>query len=133
MVLQSLEGLSDREALAQVRLNIARKIALGLPLDDEGFSPNVLTYRRNKIAQSDQPRLIFDLIYEVVNETGMLARKKKQALDSTVLSDVVTTQDTFSQLVTKIKTVRRQIPEIRDVPLSEVMDYSSKASHQLPR
>lgn len=127
MVLQSLEGLSDREALEQVRLNIAWKIALGLPLDDEGFSPNVLTYWRNKIAQSDQPQLIFDLIRDVVQGTGILTNKKKRALDSTVLSDAVSTQDTFSQLVAQIKAVRRQIPTLQEVPLSDVMDYTSKA------
>ena len=53
MVLQTLEGLSDREAMEQVKLNLAWKMALGLGLDDEGFSPNVLTYWRNKISASD--------------------------------------------------------------------------------
>ena len=72
MVLQTLEGLSDREALEQVRLNLAWKMALGLALDDEGFSPNVLTYWRNKIAASDTPHLIFDLAKEVVSNTGIL-------------------------------------------------------------
>jgi transposase len=43
MVLQALERLSDREANEQVRLNLVWKMALGLPLDDEGFHPSVLT------------------------------------------------------------------------------------------
>jgi hypothetical protein len=42
MVLQALEGLSDREAASALRRDIAWKIACGLRLDDEGFHPTVL-------------------------------------------------------------------------------------------
>jgi hypothetical protein len=37
MVLQALEGLSDREAISALRRDIAWKVACGLRLDDEGF------------------------------------------------------------------------------------------------
>jgi hypothetical protein len=37
MVLQALEGLSDREAVSALRRDIAWKVACGLRLDDEGF------------------------------------------------------------------------------------------------
>ena len=43
LVLQSLEGLSDREALQALRTDIRWKVAAGLRLDDEGFHPTVLT------------------------------------------------------------------------------------------
>lgn len=125
MVLQTLEGLSDREALEQVRLNLAWKMALGLALDDEGFSPNVLTYWRNKISASETPHLIFELAKEVISNTGILHNKNKRVLDSTVISDAVMTQDTFSQIVSQIKRVRRMIPPLNQVPLSQVVDYSS--------
>jgi len=42
MVLQALEGLSDREAISALRRDIAWKVACGLRLDDEGFHPTVL-------------------------------------------------------------------------------------------
>lgn len=117
MVLQTLEGLSDREALEQVRLNLAWKMALGLSLDDEGFSPNVLTYWRNKISASVTPHLIFELAREVISNTGILHNKNKRVLDSTVISDTVLTQDTFAQIVSQIKRVRRMIPPLSQVPL----------------
>ena len=50
MVLQGLEGLSDRDAVRALRTNIAWKVAAGLALDDEGFHPTVLTLWRNKAA-----------------------------------------------------------------------------------
>jgi transposase len=37
MVLQALEGLSDRDAIRQLRTRIDWKVACGLALDDEGF------------------------------------------------------------------------------------------------
>jgi hypothetical protein len=39
MVLQALEGLSDREAVGALRRDIAWKVACGLRLDDEGSIP----------------------------------------------------------------------------------------------
>jgi transposase-like protein DUF772 len=42
MVLQALEGLSDREAISALRRDIAWKVACGLRLDDEGLHPTVL-------------------------------------------------------------------------------------------
>ena len=46
MVLQALEGLSDRDAARALRDRISWKVACGLALDDEGFDYSVLTYWR---------------------------------------------------------------------------------------
>jgi IS5 family transposase len=115
MVLQSLEGLSDRDALDQVRTNIAWKVAAGLSLTDEGFHPTVLTLWRNKLRASERPERIFDAVRAVVDETGVLRGKTRRALDSTVLDDAVATQDTVTQLIAAIRRVRRVVPEARDV------------------
>jgi hypothetical protein len=42
MVLQALEGLSDRDAARALRDRISWKVACGLALDDEGFDYSVL-------------------------------------------------------------------------------------------
>ncbi len=55
MVLQSLEGLSDREAVIQLRNSISWKVAAGRSLADEGFHPTVLTLWRNKLRVSERP------------------------------------------------------------------------------
>lgn len=110
MVLQSLEGLSDREALDALRTDLRWKVAAGLALDDEGFHPTVLTLWRNKLRVSDRPQRIFDAVRDVVTATGVLAGKTRRALDSTLLDDAVATQDTVTQLCSMIRRVRRQIP-----------------------
>lgn len=118
MVLQALEGLSDRDAARQLRTNIAWKVACGLALDDAGFHATVLTLWRNRLRVSDRPQRIFDAIRHVVDETGVLATRQRRVLDSTVLDDAVTRQDTLMQLVAQIRVVRRLVPEARALTLT---------------
>jgi Transposase domain (DUF772) len=110
MVLQSLEGLSDREAVQALRTDLRWKVAAGLTLDDEGFHPTVLTLWRNKLRASDHPERIFDAVRDVVAATGVLAGKTRRALDSTLLDDAVATQDTVTQLCSMIRRTRRAVP-----------------------
>jgi len=123
LVLQSLEGLSDRDAVQAVRTDLRWKVAGGLALDDEGFHPTVLTLWRNKLRTSDRPERIFDAVREVIAETGVLKGKVRRALDSTVLDDAVATQDTVTQLIAAIRRVRRLVPAAGELELSG-HDYS---------
>ncbi len=122
MVLQALEGLSDREAISALRRDIAWKVACGLRLDDEGFHPTVLVYWRNRLRSSDRPRRIFEAVREVVEQTGVLKGRGRRVLDSTILEDAVATQDTVTQLVAAIRRVRRLVPRAREVKL-QAHDY----------
>ena len=109
MVLQALEGLSDREAVSALRRDIAWKVACGLRLDDEGFHPTVLVYWRNRIRRSQRPRRVFEVVCEVA-ATAVLAERRRRVLDSTILEDAVATQDTVTQLVAAKRRVRRLLP-----------------------
>jgi hypothetical protein len=99
MVLQSLEGLSDRDAARQLRTNIAWKVATGMALDDPGFHATVLTLWRNRLRASARPQRIFDAVRAVVDQTGILATRHRRVLDSTVLDDAVTKQETSVTVV----------------------------------
>ena len=124
MVLQALEGLSDRDAAAELRTNIAWKVAAGLSLADPGFHPTVLTLWRNKLRTSEAPERIFDAVRAVIDATGVIKGKNRRALDSTVLDDAVATQDTVTQLISAIRRVRRLVPEAAAVELT-AHDYTS--------
>ena len=118
MVLQSLRGLSDREAARELRTNIAWKVAAGLSLTDEGFDPTVLVYWRNRLRASGRPERIFDTVREVVAETGVLATRTARVLDSTVLDDAVLRQDTVMQLAAQLRKTARLIPQVAGLALS---------------
>jgi IS5 family transposase len=117
LVLQSLEGLSDRDAVAALRTDLRWKVAAGLALDDEGFHPTVLTLWRNKLRASERPERIFDAVRAVIDATGVLKGKVRRALDSTVLDDAVATQDTVTQLISAIRRVRRLVPAAGELEL----------------
>jgi hypothetical protein len=120
MVLQSLEGLSDREACRALQTDIAWKVACGLALDAEAFHPTVLVLWRNKLRASEHPERIFEAVRAVVTESGVIAGKHRRALDSTVLDDAVQRQDTISLLQSQIRRVRKLIPGLAHVYVHEM-------------
>jgi IS5 family transposase len=130
MVLQALEGLSDRDAAAELRTNIAWKVATGLSLTDEGFHPTVLTLWRNKLRASDAPERIFDAVRAVIADTGVLKGKTRRVLDSTVLDDAVATQDTVTQIIAAIRRVRRLVPQAAALEL-EAHDYADPSKPRI--
>lgn len=119
MVLKALEDLSDREACRALQTDIAWKAAAGLALTDEAFHPTVLTLWRNKLRASDDPERIFNAVRAVIAESGVIARKHRRVLDSTVLDDAVARQDTITMLATQIRRVRKLIPELANVWVRE--------------
>src|SRR5487761_1999459 len=117
MVLQALEGLSDREAARALTDRISWKVACGLALDEPGFDYSVLTYWRSRLRNSAHPERIFEAVRAVVSATGVLRGKTRRALDSTLLDDAVATQDTVTQIVAAVRRVRRVVPAAREVAL----------------
>jgi Transposase domain (DUF772) len=115
LVLQALEGLSDRAAVEALSFDLRWKAACGWPVAAAGFHPTVLTYWRRRLAVSKRPNRIFDAIREVVTATGTLAGKTRRALDATILTDAVATQDTVTQLIAAIRRVRREVPGAAEV------------------
>jgi len=126
MVLQALEGLSDRDAIRALRTRIDWKVACGLALDDPGFDFTVLTYWRTRLRRSSRPERIFDAVRTVVEATGVLKGKHRRALDSSILDDAVATQDTVTQLIAAIRKVRGAVPEAAQVALSTATDEGGK-------
>jgi len=126
MVLQALEGLSDRDAARALKDRISWKVACGLALDDEGFHHTVLTYWRNRLRASKRPERIFEAVRRVIDATGVLGGKTRRALDSTLLDDAVATQDTVTQLISQIRRVRREVPAATSVEL-HAHDYEAGA------
>ena len=128
MVLQALEGLSDREAIGRLRCDIRWKAAAGLSLTDEGFHPTVLTLWRARLRNSEAPERVFDAVRKVVDQSGVLSGRVRRVLDSTVLDDAVVTQDTVTMITAQIRRCRRLISQARGVVLSHDYDQGGKPS-----
>jgi len=109
LVLQSLHGYSDREAVDALTFDLRWKAACGYAVDASGFHPSTLTYWRKRLAGSERPQRIFEVVREVITSTGVLAGKTRRALDSTVLDDAVARQDTVTQLIASVRRVTREV------------------------
>ena len=133
MVLQVLHDFSDAEAAEAARCDLRWKAACGFPLDHAGFDPSTLVYWRRRLAKSDRPHRVSDAVTKVIGETGVLAGRRRRAVDSTILADAVATQDTITQLVAAIRRVARLVPGAAGqiAELCTGHDYSSAGKPQI--
>jgi IS5 family transposase len=115
IVLQALYGHSDREAVDALTFDLRWKAACGYAIDAKGFDPSTLTYWRRRLAASGRPQRIFEVVREVIAETGAVKGKTRRALDSTVLDDAVARQDTVTQLIAQIRRIGREVPDAKDL------------------
>jgi len=112
MVLQRLEGLSDREAVERFAFDARWKYAAGgLDFDYPGFVHTVLVDMRARLAASMRPDRIFETTLEVAKSAGLVGRRR--VLDSTPLYDAVATMDT----VTLVRSAIRGLLKVADAAL----------------
>lgn len=112
MVLQRIEGLSDREAVDRFAFDARWKYAAGgLAFDYPGFVHTVLVDMRARLAASERPNRIFDATLQAAKAAGLVGRKR--VLDSTALYDAVATMDT----VTLVRSAIRGLLKVVDAEL----------------
>jgi hypothetical protein len=134
MVLQRLQGLSDREAVEAFCFDARWKYACGgLPYDYPGFSHTVLVDMRARLAASDRPERIFAVTVAAARQAGLVGVRR--VLDSTPLYDAVATMDTVTLLGSGIRGVLKVADpalgaELRGV-LASADDYASLAKPQI--
>jgi hypothetical protein len=106
MVLQRIEGCSDREAVDRFTFDARWKYAAGgLAFDYPGFVHTVLVDMRARLAATDRPDRIFEATLEAAKAAGLVGRKR--VLDSTPLYDAVATMDTVTLIRSGIRGVLR--------------------------
>ena len=112
MVLQRIEGLSDREAVDRFAFDARWKYAAGgLDFDYPGFVHTVLVDMRARLAASERPDRIFEVALDAARAAGLVGRKR--VLDSTPLYDAVATMDT----VTLVRSAIRGLLRVADAEL----------------
>jgi hypothetical protein len=134
MVLQRLQGLSDREAVEAFSFDARWKYAGGgLAFDYPGFSHTVLVDMRARLAASARPERIFEVTVAAARQAGLVGVRR--VLDSTPLYDAVATMDTVTLLGSAIRGLLRAADqalaaEVRGV-LAGADDYASLAKPQI--
>jgi transposase len=82
-VLQRAENLTDRPAAEAVRTRIDWQYLLGLPLDDPGFDPTVLSEFRTRVADAGLEQVVLDALLERLVSARLVKAGGKQRTDST--------------------------------------------------
>jgi hypothetical protein len=104
MVLQRIEGCSDREAVDRFAFDARWKYAAGgLDFGYPGFVHTVLVDMRARLAGSARPERIFEVTVEVARAAGLVGRRR--VLDSTPVYDAVATMDTVTLVRSAIRGV----------------------------
>jgi hypothetical protein len=134
MVLQRLQGCSDREAVEAFCFDARWKYACGgLAFDYPGFSHTVLVDMRARLAASARPERIFAVTVAAARQAGLVGVRR--VLDSTPLYDAVATMDTVTLLGAAIRGVLKAADptlaaELRGV-LATGEEYASLAKPQI--
>jgi hypothetical protein len=137
MVLQRLEGLSDREAVERYAFDARWRYACGVGSYDtggwSGVAHTVLVETRMRLRGSGRPDRVFEVVLDAARAAGLVGRKR--VLDSTPLHDAVATMDT----ITLIRSAIRALLRVADAVLRSVLravissgdDYASSSKPQV--
>jgi len=113
MVLQRLEGLSDREAADRFAFDVRWRYAAGVAdavagEETASFAHTVLVDLRARLRRSADPDRIFRVTCQLAREAGLVGVRR--VLDSAPLEDAVATQDTVTLLRGAIRGLLRACP-----------------------
>jgi hypothetical protein len=105
MVLQRLEGCSDREAVDRFAYDLRWRYAAGVDDETGSFVHTVLVELRARLRASADPDRVFRITCELARQAGLVGVRR--VLDSAPLFDAVATQDTVTLLRGAIRGVLR--------------------------
>jgi hypothetical protein len=137
MVLQRLEGLSDREAVQRYRFDARWRYAAGVGgCGNEGwgrFAHTVLVDMRERLRRSACPDRVFEVALDAAKAAGLVGRRR--VLDSTPLYDAVATMDTLTLLRSAVRGLLAVAGEVLGAELRAALvsgdDYASSARPQI--
>ena len=133
MVLQRLEGLSDREAAERFAFDTRWRYAAGVGSYDTGgwtvFSHTVFVDMRERLRGSNDPDRVFEIALDAAKAAGLVG--KKRVLDSTPLYDAVATMDTITLIRSAIRNLFKVADDVLRAELRSVIssgdEYASSA------
>ena len=138
MVLQRLEGLSDREAADRFAFDVRWRYAAGVAdavagEETASFAHTVLVDLRARLRRSADPDRIFRVTCQLARQAGLVGVRR--VLDSTPLYDAVATMDTVTLLGAAIRGLRKAADEVLAAELRGVLaggeDYASLAKPRI--
>ncbi len=94
LLLEHRTGVSDEQAMECVAWDLRWKVALGLPVDHQGWHPTTLTKFRARLLLHKKEGLALENTLRLAGDLGMLDGTVEQIIDSTPMLGAAATQDT---------------------------------------
>jgi hypothetical protein len=107
LLLQHRTGASDEQAMEAVAWDLRWKVALGLPVDHQGWHPTSLTKFRARLLLHKKEGVALENTLRLAGELGMLEGTVEQIIDSTPMLGAAATQDT-------VRLVRHGVKKLLD-------------------
>jgi len=115
LLLQQMEGISDREAEARAQFDLRWKKALHLPMDEAGFDSSTLCVFRTRLWVNGLEAQVFQQILDAAVARGLINRQTAvQVVDATYTLGAGAVQDTYTLLhqgIRKLLRVLHQRPD----------------------
>ncbi|MCA1678667.1 MAG: transposase, partial [Actinobacteria bacterium] len=119
LLLQHRTGVSDELAMEAVAWDLRWKVALGLPVDHEGWHPTSLTKFRARLLLHEKEGLALENTLRLAGELGMLDGTVEQIIDSTPMLGAAATQDT-------VRLVRHGVRKLLDAVAAADQDAAGR-------
>jgi transposase len=114
-LLQFMEKLPDRSAMAMLRYHLGWKLALQQPLEVLAPDPSTLVYFRRRLLEQAQGKLLFDTILAALIDAGLVSRRGKRRLDSTqvlgLLADLSEAEKLCETMRLALEHLQGQLPQ----------------------
>jgi transposase len=115
LLLEHRTGVSDEQAMECVAWDLRWKVALGLPVDHQGWHPTTLTKFRARLLLHKKEGMALENTLALAGELGMLDGTVEQIVDSTPMLGAAATQDT-------VRLVRQGVRKLIDAVIAADRD-----------
>jgi transposase len=109
LLLQFYDDASDAEAVDRLLFDLRWKVALGLPLDYQGFDPSSLVYFRKRLLKHGRERYAFDRFIAVGRAAGFIPDKVTLLTDTTSAQGAGAVQDTYTLIRKAIRKLLKDL------------------------
>jgi hypothetical protein len=131
LLLQLRTGASDEQAMECVAWDLRWKIALGLPVDHQGWHPTSLTKFRARLLLHRLERVALERTLEIAEEVGMLEGPVEQIIDSTPMLGAAATQDTVRLVRHGVRKLLDAVAGV-DAETADALDRGLEFDYQRP-
>jgi len=111
MVMQYMEGLTDRQAADAVRRCMDWKYALSLDLHDHGFDCTLLHDFRERLLAHDAPQRFLDTFLTTCKARGWIKARGTQRTDSTHVLAAIRTLNRLEHMLETLRLALNQLSE----------------------